>query len=66
MTRCGVGLSRPLVQRVSCSPTTFSTTGFTSDETSLSFVCEENFGSGTFTDSTAIRATAPEENFRTS
>jgi hypothetical protein len=32
---------------------TFSTTGRTSEETSLSLVCEENFGSGTFTDSTA-------------
>ena len=26
---------------------TFSTAGRTSDETSLSFVCDENFGSGT-------------------
>ncbi len=32
-----------------------STTAFTSDETSLSLVWEENFGSGTFTDSTAVR-----------
>ena len=33
---------------------TDSTAPFTSDETSLSLVCEENFGSGIFTDSTAI------------
>jgi hypothetical protein len=32
-----------------------STTGRTSDDTSLSFVCEENFGSGTLTDSTQVR-----------
>ncbi len=32
-----------------------STADFTSEETSLSLVCEENFGSGTFTDTTAIR-----------
>ena len=32
-----------------------STTPLTSLETSLSLVCEENFGSGTLTDSTAIR-----------
>jgi hypothetical protein len=35
--------------------TRFSTTGRTSEETSLSLVCEENFGSGTFTDKTAVR-----------
>ena len=34
---------------------TFSTTGRTSEDTSLSLVCEENFGSGTLTDSTAVR-----------
>ena len=33
---------------------TFSTTGRTSDDTSLSLVCEENFGSGTLQDSTAV------------
>ena len=31
-----------------------STTGLTSDETSFSLVCDENFGSGTFTDNTHI------------
>ena len=39
-----------------------STSGLTSDETSLSFVCDENFGSGTFTDKTAVkpsRASSP-------
>ncbi len=39
----------------SASLITLSTTGRTSDDTSLSFVCDENFGSGTFTDSTAVR-----------
>src|SRR6201999_2428729 len=42
-------------QRPSCSITTPSTTGRTSDETSLSLVCDENFGSGTFTDNTQVR-----------
>ena len=42
-------------QAASCSPTTLSTTGFTSEETSLSLVWLENLGSGTFTDSTAVR-----------
>ena len=37
---------------------TFSTTGRTSDETSLSLVCDENFGSGTLTDRTAGQALA--------
>ena len=32
-----------------------STAGRTSEETSLSFVCELNFGSGTFTEITAVR-----------
>ena len=32
-----------------------STTGRTSDETSLSLVCDENFGSGTLTESTQVR-----------
>jgi len=39
----------------SFSPTTPATAAVTSDETSLSLVCEEYFGSGTFTDSTVIR-----------
>ena len=48
---------------LSFSLTSDSTIPFTSDETSLSFVCEENFGSGTFTESTAIkpsRASSPD------
>ncbi len=32
-----------------------SMTGRTSEETSLSLVCDENFGSGNFTDSTAVK-----------
>jgi hypothetical protein len=36
----------------------FSTTGRTSEETSLSLVCEENFGSGTLTDKDACQALA--------
>ncbi len=53
----GLGLGRdvPRTSAFSASLTTLSTTGRTSDETSLSFVCDENFGSGTFTDSTAVR-----------
>ena len=31
-----------------------STAGRTSEETSLSLVCEENFGSGTFTETTQV------------
>ena len=42
-------------QACSASLITFSTTGRTSEETSLSLVCEENFGSGTFTESTAVK-----------
>ena len=42
-------------QAASASLTTLSTTGRTSEETSLSLVCEENFGSGTLTESTAVR-----------
>ena len=41
---------------------TFSTAGFTSDETNLSLVCDENLGSGTLTESTAVkpsRASSP-------
>ena len=38
----------------SFSLTAFSTTGLTSDETSLSLVCDENFGSGCFTECTQI------------
>ena len=44
------------------SETNDSTTDFTSDETNLSLVCEENFGSGTLTDKTAVkpsRASSP-------
>jgi hypothetical protein len=37
------------------SLTMFSTAGRTSEDTSLSLVCDENFGSGTFTDTTAVR-----------
>ena len=40
---------------LSFSATVDSTVPLTSDETSLSFVCDENFGSGTLTDSTAVR-----------
>ena len=50
-------------QAISWSPMMLSTTGFTSEETSLSFVWLENFGSGTFTDSTQVRpsrASSPE------
>ncbi len=39
----------------SFSTTRDSTTDLTSEETSFSLVCEENLGSGTFTDSTAVR-----------
>ncbi len=41
-------------QCATASATAACTTGCTSDDTSLSLVCEENFGSGTFTDSTAV------------
>jgi hypothetical protein len=40
-------------QSLSVELTRFSTTGRTSEETSLSLVWEENFGSGTLTDKTA-------------
>ena len=40
---------------LSLSPITLSTTGRTSDETSLSLVWDENFGSGTLTDRTQVR-----------
>jgi len=43
-------------------PTAFSTTPLTSEETNLSLVCEENFGSGSFTDRIAVspsRASSP-------
>ena len=39
-------------QALNCSEIIFSTTGLTSDETNLSFVCDENLGSGTLTDNT--------------
>ena len=42
-------------QYCSASLSRFSTTGRTSEETSLSLVCEENFGSGTLQDRTAVR-----------
>jgi hypothetical protein len=41
--------------RSRCSPIRPSTTGRTSEETSFSLVWDENFGSGTFTDSTQVR-----------
>ena len=39
---------------LNCSATTFSTIGRTSEETNLSFVWEENLGSGTLTESTHV------------
>ena len=47
-----IGFSRK--KSASFSPTQLSTIDFTSDETNLSFVCDENFGSGVFTETTAI------------
>ena len=41
-------------QELNCSATIFSTIGRTSEETNLSFVCDENFGSGTFTERTQV------------
>ena len=44
------------------SPSSPSTAPLTSEDTSFSLVWEENFGSGTFTDSTAVspsRASSP-------
>ena len=38
----------------SAAATTDSVTALTSDDTSLSLVCDENFGSGSLTDSTAV------------
>ena len=43
---------------LSASLMTFSTAGRTSEETSLSFVCDENFGSGTFTETIGGQALA--------
>ena len=46
----------------SFSPIACSTAVFTSDETSLSLVCDENFGSGALTEITAVkpsRASSP-------
>ena len=40
---------------MSRSATISSTTGRTSEETSFSLVCEENFGSGTLIDNTHVR-----------
>ena len=42
-------------QLVKFSATIDSTTGLTSDETNLSFVCEENLGSGTLTERIQVR-----------
>ncbi len=53
MTLASTGCSRRKVIRLSA--TTSSTTGRTSEETSLSLVCEENFGSGTLTDNTQVK-----------
>ncbi len=47
----------------SFSPIACSTAVLTSEETSLSFVCDENLGSGTFTEITAVkpsRASSPD------
>ena len=51
--RAWLGFSSSHVDRPSLR--TFSTAGRTSDETSLSLVCDENFGSGTCTEITAVR-----------
>ena len=53
MARASAGCS----SRKSCSfaLTAVSTMPLISDETSLSFVCEENFGSGSFTERMAVR-----------
>ncbi len=51
--RARVGFSSSQFDRPSLS--TFSTAGRTSEETSLSLVCDENFGSGTCTEITAVR-----------
>ena len=45
----------PRTRRRAASLTSLSTTGRTSEETSLSLVCDENFGSGTLTESTQVR-----------
>ena len=61
MARASAGCSSNQVLRP--SPTALSTIGRTSDETSLSLVCDENFGSGTLTDSTQVnpsRASSPD------
>ncbi len=50
--RACCGFSSSHVESPSFS--TFSTAGRTSEETSLSLVCEENFGSGTCTEMTAV------------
>ncbi len=47
---------------VNVSPIADSTADLTSDETNLSLVCDENLGSGTFTEMTAVnpsRASSP-------
>jgi hypothetical protein len=53
MTRASAGRSSRYAR--SRSATISSTTGRTSDETSFSLVCEENFGSDILTDSTQAR-----------
>ena len=53
-------LQQEFLQLVARPP--ISTTPFTSEDTSLSLVCEENFGSGSFTDRIAVspsRASSP-------
>ena len=52
MTLASAGCSSNQVPSASLSAP--STTGRTSEETSLSLVCEENFGSGTLTDRTQV------------
>ncbi len=53
MVRASLGCSSNQVARP--SDTSPSTAGRTSEETSLSLVWDENFGSGTFTESTQVR-----------
>ena len=59
---CGPRPDSPRTIATSASAMTLSTTGRTSEETSLSLVWLENFGSGTLTDSTQVspsRASSP-------
>ena len=60
---CAAGVGFSSNHAASASVIRLSTMGRTSDETSLSLVCDENFGSGTFTESTQVRpsrASSPE------